>query len=1535
MRKLLLLFAAALIALTSAAQGWPANYGGVMLQGFFWDSYLPMPDGGPNGSYGYYNNRKEVNPNLTWATIYGAGWGEGNDEWAVPITTWAGLINSKQYITPYIDLLWLPQSGASIADALVTFNGGYQERPWYGSSDPTGSSGNNWKYYNGNTIHNPGCNGFVPYYWFNHGRDGLTSFFGTEQELRNLISQYKANGCGAIEDVVINHKGYNSENKWIDETYTDRNGNTRNTNWSVADLVSGKSSGYTENGGIGTGEDDGLTAEQSWAPELAHMSTNVQENTLNYLNFLKNDLGYVGFRFDYAKGLSPKRFAHYNEEIKPTFSVGEFWDGFDAVSGWIKNTNNGEGPMSAAFDFPLHEKMKTAFNDESGHSFRELQKDGLIWQYDKKRYAVTFVENHDTFKWICTDNDAPNFQHRMNHQVMEANAFILAMPGTPCLFYPHFMKDWDKSTGWHADMVKMIHARRAAGITNEAAIWPAEEIGSYGIRWRLTGNNGEIYFALGSEAVAAGVPTGFTAIWTADMAYYAISNDCLARYNAMSAADYVKPDLINGYPVIDKRSGAYSGNNLTVNVKPSSDGCTLVYTTNGTTPTGSSRRITDAQNGEDITFYESGTLKVGVLIDNEMVQGSMVAREYVLGTPSGGNGKFTVYVRGDSAPYLYMWKEDEHRASTGEITAAFPGDKMTDTKTVGGIQWYCKTYDKPSTGTVNLIINWGGNDSKQQTVRGIDNDVFYVLFDKVPTDVTNDYLQALDNPKVTIDMPTGEYSGKLTAKLSATNSDAVVYYTTDGSAPTTSSSHVTHTGTVKFETDGTNMLRAAVYHKGEMINEVVRTYWLKDASEVVSWENKTPETSGVTIYVEASQAPNIYAWKYDGSGDITSAFPGDAMTEIRKVGDKEYYYWHTSQSACKFIINQGDDSHKTADQKAASSGSYFFTYNGTSTLTDVSTTRSLVTVTNNTQYNASGSLYIWCRDINSVNNSPYIYYYNTSENTGGVGPNAMTGSVTVNGKKWWYKKLTWINNGSGFIIFTNNTSWSVQTPNIGKDQTIDYWFEQGNHYWFEFDSSKTNKSSATVNKEVNTDGYLTDLVQAPTRTNRYSSEQKKNVSTATNVVSTQFPSCASPLGDDYYYFYYENSKPYNDPYTWVWNGTKVYSGSCWPGEALVEVVGTSSDGNLIYRWAYKKTSSSEVAPTNCIFNNYGDNTSQTSDLVFHNGGYYRGDTYLGTVTGGTSYTLAGLIGSNETYVSDGTDVTKKYVIENDLYVGYVDYSNNCLFVRDVDGDALNYSAPIPGQRLYEDPSNFDQANWMEIEFTDGTLPTGLSGKIIKGQTLYGWLIDKTNPKLQTDYDPLQLNVVTPARHLFNSYYIVNFLHDRGEYFWVDPKPQEYVEIRNVMYDPATTSFYVHDRHNAGIGADATERIQISAGDYWNGTDSWDDVLTTMNSSQLYGLERVYAIVKVSQSGGNNAPAVGGRTTKDVPSGTTYSLSLVSADPSVVTAIDDIKGEVVAKTVKAVKYYNLMGVESDYPFDGVNIIVTTYTDGTQSSSKVIR
>lgn len=56
------------------------------------------------------------------------------------------------------------------------------------------------------------------------------------------------------------------------------------------------------------------------------------------------------------------------------------------------------------------------------------------------------------------------------------------------------------------------------------------------------------------------------------------------------------------------------------------------------------------------------------------------------------------------------------------------------------------------------------------------------------------------------------------------------------------------------------------------------------------------------------------------------------------------------------------------------------------------------------------------------------------------------------------------------------------------------------------------------------------------------------------------------------------------------------------------------------------------------------------------------------------------------------------------------------------------------------------------------------------------------------------------------------------------------------------------------------------------------------------------------------------------------------DPKLSTGVEDVDAE---KTVAGVTYYNLLGVSSDSPFEGVNVVVTTYTDGTKSSKKIVK
>ena len=81
---------------------------------------------------------------------------------------------------------------------------------------------------------------------------------------------------------------------------------------------------------------------------------------------------------------------------------------------------------------------------------------------------------------------------------------------------------------------------------------------------------------------------------------------------------------------------------------------------------------------------------------------------------------------------------------------------------------------------------------------------------------------------------------------------------------------------------------------------------------------------------------------------------------------------------------------------------------------------------------------------------------------------------------------------------------------------------------------------------------------------------------------------------------------------------------------------------------------------------------------------------------------------------------------------------------------------------------------------------------------------------------------------------------------------------------------------------------------------------------------------------------GGVTSVNELSNPNYYITKVShtivQDPTISTGVEDVDAE---KTVAGVTYYNLLGVSSDRPFEGVNVVVTTYTDGTKSSKKIVK
>lgn len=392
------------------AQGWPANYDGVMLQGFYWDSYSD--------------------------------------------TQWTNLTSQADELSKYFNLIWVPQSG------------------WCNSTTDMG---------------------YYPRYWFNQN-----SAFGTEQELRTMISTFKAKGTGIIADVVVNHK--NGVSKWCDFAKETVKGTGKNKGKTYS--VTWDNTGYTQicnndeantatkseaKGKIKGAADTGLG--DTGCRDLDHTNATTQQNIKTYEDFLLNEMGYTGFRYDFVKGYDPKYIKMYNEASKPKFSVGEYWHGavtttskegdhpFGGVKDWVDAT----GKTSAAFDFPMKYLIKGAFNDDNWKLLDINLTSTLVGI--EPQYAVTFIDNHDTGE--PHDNPDP-----LRANVEAANAYILAMPGTPCVWISHWKP-------YKYTIKKCILARKIAGVTNTSSIIKSEGQDN-GYVLIVKGDKGNVMLLLGS-----------------------------------------------------------------------------------------------------------------------------------------------------------------------------------------------------------------------------------------------------------------------------------------------------------------------------------------------------------------------------------------------------------------------------------------------------------------------------------------------------------------------------------------------------------------------------------------------------------------------------------------------------------------------------------------------------------------------------------------------------------------------------------------------------------------------------------------------------------------------------------------------------------------------------------------------------------------------------------------------------------------------------------------------------------------------------
>ena len=578
----------------------------------------------------------EPEPNLNsqgWASDYsgvmlqGFSWDSYNE------SQWKVLEKQADELKNYIDLVWLPQSGKCLETTQVM--------------------------------------GYMPYYYFNQN-----SSFGSEAELRSLITKFKAAGIGAIADVVINHRNTEGWYTFPAETYKGVTYQMQSTDICKND-DGGTTATQAATDGVSLSQNNDEGTDFGGCRDIDHKSENVQKVIKAYLKYLKDDLGYTGFRYDMVKGFDGSHVADYNDATGVEYSVGEYWDGNDKIERWINRTNK----KSAAFDFQFRYNVRDAVNGAANgkvttsSDWSKLNSnDNLMHDANYRRYAVTFVENHDTQYRSETEQNDP-----LRKDTIAANAYMLAMPGTPCIFQPH----WN---AYKSEIKEMIAARKYAGITNMSNYANKQSKKTLYVN-EVTGTKHKLLVAVGNDADKYAGETGYTKILSGYHYAYFLSNDAETSWT-------------------DVPSGSYEeGFKTTLTAVSQTEGAKLVYTLDGSTPTAKS---TTVESGKEISINGTCTLKVGLLVNGEVR--NIATHQYTIEKFKAY--KFMVYVNADAVNwnslYCYTWKK--------AASVEWPGEKMTETKTIGGKTWYYKEVSiDNATEVVNVIFNSTGTD-KPQTV---------------------------------------------------------------------------------------------------------------------------------------------------------------------------------------------------------------------------------------------------------------------------------------------------------------------------------------------------------------------------------------------------------------------------------------------------------------------------------------------------------------------------------------------------------------------------------------------------------------------------------------------------------------------------------------------------------------------------------------------------------------------------------------------------------------------------------------------------
>ena len=443
------------------------------------------------------------------ANLYASPVRDNNPDVILQAFYWAHVGNTATEYTAFGDVRWSALKGqaAEIAESF--------DLVWLAPSQETAD-------YTGYLPINYSHQGYVSDNTEGH------SPWGSAQDLRDLIDNLHQNGAKVVADIVLNHSSashpdehpgpnynwchwgtfdfgqygqFTPDYTWIckgDEMFYSRKnypgnecGYSDNTNNEVDEWQ------YTYKGGIGNWAESEFNC--MYSRDWAHKKREVREMSRAYLTWMRDSIGYDGFRYDFMKGIHGSHLYDYNCASAPYFSVAELFDGdIDKQLGFLQDAHH----ATYVFDFP---GKFTIYNSAiREYNLKNLKGNQYTLIFgDNKKYAVTFCDNHDSFHEDGKSlyGTANTIDDRQAHQAL---AYLLSMPGVPCVVYPY----WNN----YKDVCKaFIHARKAAGVHSQSeVVYETTGSGVEGDNYytaMIQGTNGYLFLKLGYDCVPTDAPS--------------------------------------------------------------------------------------------------------------------------------------------------------------------------------------------------------------------------------------------------------------------------------------------------------------------------------------------------------------------------------------------------------------------------------------------------------------------------------------------------------------------------------------------------------------------------------------------------------------------------------------------------------------------------------------------------------------------------------------------------------------------------------------------------------------------------------------------------------------------------------------------------------------------------------------------------------------------------------------------------------------------------------------------------------------------